>query len=511
MARIAQTFYNNVQAYPDKVAIECDGEELTYEELGHVVRRLTHGLSSQGVERGEAMGVVAPNSIEFVALMLAAAALGIILVPLNPSLPAAAVARCLATAGVRHVAGRSMVLRELQEQRDALFSFVTGTWISLDDALPGTATIADLIVGAPAEQMARFEADEEDAFILTMTSGSTGAPKPITMNQRTKWERARAAIELYGIQAEDRVLVATPLHHSLAERLVLTAVLVGATAIVMPRYSISEWLRHVNTKRATFTIAVSSQLSQLARHLAESPETDVSSLRCLVSSSAQLLPAAKTELLDRLSRCQLHECYGTSEIAIASNLNMTRERLKLDSMGKAAPGVDIGILREDRTLAAPGEEGEIICKTPMLFAGYFNRPELTRAAMRDGYFLTGDVGMMDDEGYLYFLGRKSDIIITGGINVYAKDVESALSSHPATAECAAFATPDAGLGEVVSVAIVPRSGTDMDTKSLRHHCAKHLADFQQPRRYCVVKQLPRNATGKIQKHVLREQLDGTPT
>jgi long-chain acyl-CoA synthetase len=343
-----------------------------------------------------------------------------------------------------------------------------------------------------------------------MTSGSTGDPKPIILTQRTKFNRAVAAMQLYGVSAADRVLAATPLYHSLAERLVLIPLLSGGTSILMARFSPSAWLTCVQEQAVTFTIAVSSQLRQIAAQLTAAGEERTAALRCVVSSSALLETPVKAELLAKL-RCDFHECYGASEIAIASSLDAEAASTKLHSVGKAAPGVEIRILRENDEVAAHGEAGEIACKTPMVFGGYFKRPDLTRAAMWGEYFRTGDIGRLDEDGFLYFLGRKKDVIITGGINVYPADVETAVAEHPSVAECAAFPAPDERLGEIVAVAVVPSRPGPFDQRALRVHCAERLADFQQPRRYFIVEALPKNSMGKLMKHVLVSQLAGSAT
>jgi long-chain acyl-CoA synthetase len=270
----------------------------------------------------------------------------------------------------------------------------------------------------------------------------------------------------------------------------------------MNRYSPLEWLKCVNEQSVTFTIAVSSQLRQISVQLANAAnETKIRSLRCIVASSEQLETQVKTNLLSRI-HCQFHECYGTSEIAIASNLNHALDFKKLDSVGKPAPGVEIKILLKNGKIAEAGETGEIICKTPMIFGGYFNRPDLTKEAMYEDYFRTGDIGRMDDEGYLYFMGRIKDVIITGGINIYPKDIESVLLGHPSILECAVFPIHDDKLGEIVAVAIVSRSPESFDKRKIRFYCAKHLADFQQPRRYFLIDVLPKNSVEKVMKRSL---------
>jgi len=501
MAKIAQAFFSNAHGNPEKLAIWCEGVTMTYGQLASLVSRWTSALVSRGVRRGESIGVLLSNSIEFVALMLVAADLGMVIVPMNISLSASAVHRAFQASDVKHVVAKSDILKILLSSGSPDFSFVDGLWLSLDGEITGIESLGNLLRNAQSDSTPMLGGQDEDPFILTMTSGSTGDPKPIVLTQRTKFNRASAAVELYGITASDRILVATPMYHSLAERLVLIPLLTGGTSVLMARFSPSEWLRCVSEQAVSFTIAVSSQLRQIAEQLINADETSVSSLRCVVSSSAQLEPQVKADLLSKL-HCQFHECYGTSEIAIASDLDGAAAQTKLKSVGRAVPGVEIKILREDGKIAVSGEVGEIVCKTPMIFGGYFKRPDLTSESMWGDYFRTGDIGKMDEEGYLYYLGRKKDIIVTGGINVYPKDVESVLSEHPSILESAVFPLPDDLLGEIVAVAIVPMNPGDFDKRKIRLHCAERLADFQQPRKYFLMEELPKNGIGKIIKHAI---------
>jgi long-chain acyl-CoA synthetase len=221
----------------------------------------------------------------------------------------------------------------------------------------------------------------------------------------------------------------------------------------------------------------------------------------VVSSSAPLDADVKERLVAAL-KSDFHECYGASEIAIASNLASDTPPDKLASVGKPAYGVDIKILADNGAEAAPGEAGEIACRTPMLFGGYYKKPDLTRAAMWGDYFRTGDLGRFDADGYLYFLGRQKDIIITGGINIYPSDVERAAAAFPPVREVAAFAVPDEKLGEIVGLAVVPDDPARFDLRGLRFHCAETLADFQQPRKFLILDALPRTALGKLARRRL---------
>jgi long-chain acyl-CoA synthetase len=502
MTKIIESFLKNSRETPEKAAVYCNGELMTYQQLTAFVNRWSRALISAGVKRGDSIGVLLPNNIEFVALILVAAELGVVLVPLNTFLPAPAIHRAFEAADVKHVVAKSGILKSLRSSESHDFSFVNGLWLSIDNDIPGIENLENLLKKITPGYEPVSGAQDEDPLILTMTSGSTGDPKPIVLKQITKYNRVLAAVELYNITASDRILAATPLYHSLAERLVLIPLIMGGTSILMPRYSTSEWLRYVSEQSVSFTIAVSSQLRNIAQKLNSDDNADkISSLRCVVSSSERLDPRIKGDLISKL-HCQFHECYGTSEIAIATNLDNESGLTKLNSVGKPAPGVEIIILRDNGEIAIPGESGEIVCKTPMIFGGYFKRPDLTQNSMWGDYFRTGDIGKLDSDGYLYFLGRSKDIIITGGINVYPQDIEVVISEHPTVLECAAFALPDENLGEIIAVAIVPKEQNDFDKRKIRHLCAERLADFQQPREYFLLKELPKNGVGKVMKNSL---------
>jgi long-chain acyl-CoA synthetase len=496
---ITDIIFGNAERQPSHPAFRCDGIERDYATLAARAARLSRALHELGVRRGAHIGVALPNSEEFALLLLAAADLGAVLVPISPALPAAAMQRAFVATDVTHIVALAVVLRQLREECGAFMHALPGICLS-DTGAEGMPGIADLAAGPTADTPLGF-GRPEDAYILTMTSGSTGDPKPIVFEQRTKLARAQATVALYSLHGDDRILAATPMYHSLAQRLTLMPLLIGGTAVVMPRFSVSTWLETVAEQGVTFTIAVSSQLAQVARD--EAATLDKSALRCIVSSSALLETPLKQRLAELL-RCEFHECYGTSETATATDLAIAPHDMALASVGKALPGVHLRIVDAQGHDVPIGEEGEIVCRTPLLFAGYYKRPDLTRQAMLGDYFRTGDAGRLDADGYLYFRGRLKEIIISGGINVYPKDIEEAVESLPWIAECAAFSLPDEGLGEIVALAVVPHPDAKADLRALKMRCADRLADYQLPRQYFVLDALPRNAMGKIVRHQLEK-------
>lgn len=485
MNKIIDCFYENVNKRPDKTAIICEQQSYTYKELEALVNKFSNILTANGVKYLDNVGVLLPNNIEFVALIFAAANLGIAITPVSPTLPQNAIKQAFSTVNVKHVIGRKATLHDLEIE-------ISGFTLSIDE---------EEFKNANAERIINESVTGEEPLIFTMTSGSTGEPKPIVLSQKNKYDRAISATNLYNVTESDVILAATPLYHSLAERLVIMPLILGGTSVLLPRFSPSIWLNAVKEYSVTFTIAVSSQLRQIAESLTSPHLPEIDSLRCIVSSSALLEPHTKEELIAKL-KCDFHECYGASEIAIATNLNITDSKDKMKSVGKAIPNTDVKILRADNTLADIDEIGEIICKTSMLFMGYFNLLEKTKSAMFGDYFKTGDLGKLDEDGFLYFVDRQKDLIISGGINIYPNDVENAAMGFSGIKECAAFPFPDDNLGEIVALALVVNDSFDL--RQFKFYCANKLADFQMPRKYFVVDELPRNNMNKLTKHKLVE-------
>lgn len=504
-SHIYQPFRQAAESAPGKLALVVGSASYTYGELLRDVDALSDGLSAAGIRAGEHVGVLLPNCAEFVVTLLAGARLGAVIVPQSMGLSAEALASTFKAANVRHLiawAGTIANLADLRLPADGVRVVVGGAregWMPLQSVIdtgkahPKTAPVL------PAEL----------PYLMVLTSGSTGKPKPILLSQHTKILRAAAAAELYGVTADDVTLAATPLYHSLAQRLVLMPLIMGGTSIVMEHFTPGNWISCVRQHGVTFSIAVSSQLKQILSVLVAGNGT-LPSLRCLVSSSALLDDETKSKLLGYLS-CDFHECYGASEVAIASNLSPQGAAHKLGSVGTAIPGTELLILGENGQPAPTGMPGEILCRTPMLFSGYYAQPDTTSAAMWGKYFRTGDLGKMDEDGFLFFLGRIKDIIISGGVNIYPKDIEDVISSHQAVKECAVIPLLDEQLGETVA-AVVSFHEPDAppELRELQRLCMARLGDFQQPRRFFCVNELPRNAMGKLDRPALRQKYSTNP-
>lgn len=494
MSRLTDYFYNNAAKQPEKLAIWCDGKTATYGYFAEMVTRIANMLLENGVKPGDRIGIPMNNSIESAALFFAAAEIGVALAPINPTLPAPAIKTAFDSVGVSCIIARKSFYSHFKQENAVCFCMEVA---QVEGTIPFDSW-KDYSNVRPA-----ISVEDDATLILTLTSGSTGDPKPIELSQRSKIERSFAHVRLYDLVENDRILAATPLYHSLAERLVIMPLLIGATSILLPRFTPSLWLNCIAEQKVTFTIAVSAQLSQVSQLLSSPFLPDIDSLRCMVSSSSLLEPHVKRELIEKL-HCQFHEMYGTSETSTVTNINFAEASHKTNSVGKCLEEAQIKIVDDNGDEVPVGQVGEIICKTKLAFKGYYNMPEKTAASYTDGYFHTGDLGRVDEDGYLYFCGRKKELIITGGINVYPLDIENVLQKLEGVAECAAFSYPDERLGEIVAVAIVKEEGAELTQKAVQFHCARNLADFQQPHKIFFLKELPKNTMGKLVKGKLYE-------
>ena len=499
-SRLADLFYKNAKEAPDKLAIWCDGKTASYAEMACFVSRYSNLLLSLGIEYGDHVAIPMNNSIESVALFFSAADLGVCVVPLNPSLPSEAVRAAMNAGDVKHIIARKAFFSECDKNGGIA---VSGFSICLDCEYNGTIPFEKINEMSSERPELNYSVDGTESLILTMTSGSTGTPKPIDISQDNKFERSMAHIRVYGITKEDRILAATPLYHSLAERLVILPLILGATSILLPRFTPSIWLKCVEEQKPTFTIAVSAQLAQILELLKQPDAPKITSFRSIVSSSALLEASVKYELINLL-KCEFNEMYGTSEVSTVTNICFQKDERKQKSVGRPFDEAEIRILRDESesdfdTDCAPGEVGEIAVRSKLQCKGYYKQEAMMQAAMFEGYFRTGDLGYLDEDGYLYFAGRKKELIITGAVNVYPHDIDVVVGRLPEVEECAAFAYPDDRLGEVVALAVVVKEDQEFNMRSLKTYCARNLADFQQPHKIFVVDRLPKNTMGKLQR------------
>ena len=460
----------NLEKNPAKKAIINNGRTLSYEQFCEKVSDYTKIMYHHGVKQGTLIGVCLKDSIEFSALMFACANLGAAIAPIDNTTP-------------------SELARARFEDLNVNFTISD---LDLKDPI-------DLSESVPEEDITLPELSGEETMIISLTSGSTSEPKAIELSQNIKIRRANAHIDLYDISEDDIILSSTPLYHSLAERLVIMSLIKGATAVIMDEFKPYEWFSLVDKEKVSFTICDSSQLAQISQILLSPFVPEIRSLRTIVSSSSFLENHVKKELINRLD-CGLYEIYGTSETSTLTNINL-KENDRIRSVGTPLKGVELKI-------ADPDEKGigEILCKSSLIFKGYYHNEKLSESTFTDGWFMTGDLGRIDEEGYLYYCGRKSEMIKVNGINIYPFDIEDTLSRLEGIEEAAIFNYPDDIKGNVIGLAAVLKEDASISVPEIEEFCRQNLPALSRPEYIFILKQLPKNSMGKIRKNKIYENI-----
>ncbi|NOU50787.1 acyl--CoA ligase [Pseudoalteromonas sp. JBTF-M23] len=501
MNNIFQLVYQQSIEQPFKAAIIYEEQHITYHELIDKVLILSAYFKSKGLTAGQRIALFAPNGPEYAIVLLSAAKLGLAVVPLPITLKGHALENAMKSIPVAATVAWSSVSQQLLGTGLAQ----PENLITLNRCVSKETLWGDVFESGLKDDDKTVDTTELP-FILTMTSGSTGTPKPIILTQECKIKRAfDATINYYDLTQDEVVLVSTPLYHSLAQRGLLMPLMLGATSVILPKFNVAKWFNVIEKYRVSFLFAVSSQLDMLVDNIELAK--DMSSLNCIVSSSAVLALDTKEKLVKQFD-CQLHECYGASEVGVVTDFCLNSHSDKQGSVGKALPFVKLKIINEQHQLVGAGEVGQIMCQSKTEFAGYLKMPEKTKLAYDEqGYFATGDLGYLDEDGFLYYVGRNNDVISSGGINVYPQDIESTIKMHPDVADCVAFAYPDKQFGEVIKVVYTTQSDS-LDVNELKKLCLHELTDYQQPRYFERVDSLAKSSLGKILRQSVKSLFGG---
>lgn len=494
MSQLFECFDQHRQNQPYKVAF-IDGDlQLSYQQLADKIQQVAQWLQPlvyQQAPKGLRVLSVCHTPLHQVCLSLALSKLNGTLIPTNAQSTAMQVARfCQA------VDADCLVYDQIEID---LTNAEVNEGGQLGD-LPQLAIQAAFETDKNNQAWSKLEeVSPHDSFLLTLSSGSTGKPKPIVISQTVKLARAQQTIDLYNVTTEDVVLNASPFFHSLGQRLTFVPLMAGATVVFLNKFTPQAWLDAVEANQVTFTIPVATHLYALQPFIQASFDL-VRSLKTLVTSSAPIDAEFKKALQQEI-QCDLHEIYGATEIAIATNLCPADFAQKHHTVGLACNDVEIRIVNNRGEQQTADALGEIVVKTPLLFSGYYRQPELTEQAFFDGFFRTGDLGYIDADGYLVYVSRQKDVIISGGINIYPAEIEQCLLSSKEIQAVSVIGANDALLGEVVLAICV---GDVSAERTLRQKANQDLASYQRPMRYFFVEQLPLTASGKIDKMALRE-------
>jgi long-chain acyl-CoA synthetase len=479
----------------EQPAIRFEGEMLTFSRMNALVDALAHGLRETGVKPGDVCALMMPNSIKWAISYYALAKLGALVVPLNPLFKRGELDHIFRDSGATCFLGHSDYLTEPGMVMDQL------PGMSIRAAAgpnPQQGYIPLDTLCTPRGPFVTYPTGPEDPFAIIYTSGTTGRPKGVVLTHHNLMADAVAVSGLRHTEPHDVVLCVLPLFHIYGQTHALNiSVYRGLTVRMWERFQAEEVMTTIEEEESTILYAVPTMVNRLVEMATVSPPRK-KSLRFVISGGASL-PVEVLHRFEKLFETTIYESYGLTERAPTCVENPFGRSTKPGSIGLPVPGFKARIVGEDDKDVPVGDVGELVISGPAVMKEYLNQPEATAETLRGGWLHTGDLARMDHEGYIYIVDRKKELIIRGGYNVYPREIEEVLYTHPAVLEAAVLGVPDADLGEEVAAVVVlnPQASTTVD--ELRLHVKERVAPYKYPRLIKFVDELPKNATGKILK------------
>ncbi|EKP95270.1 long-chain-fatty-acid--CoA ligase [Thermaerobacter subterraneus] len=524
------------QRYPGKTAIVDihGGRTLTYAELNRYANRVGRALLGLGLGHQDKVAIMARNTWQFVVTYFACAKAGLIAMPVNLGLRPEEIGYVLHDAGARVVVAEGIFRTALEAAASRLPAIQRVYLTEVDPATEFTAghvqflAFDRLLAGPPAQASSpgggppggggpRAGLDPDDAelevFIADRdtvqclyTSGTTSLPKGVLTSHLAVTITALASAVANKSDPDDVLLLVLPIFHCAAlNALLLPALLVGATAVFLRKYDVRDVMDALERHRVTHVLL----LPMMWQELLQQPgvrERDFSSVRRCLYAMAPMAPERIAEIQALFPNADVVLGSGQTEFTPPTVFQRPHhQHTKPASWGLPTVMTDVRIMDDQGRLLPRGQVGEIVYRGPQCMTAYWNNPEATAEAFRHGWFHSGDVGWMDEEGVVWFTDRKKDMVKTGGENVASIEVERALLAHPAVAECAVVGLPHDRWGEAVTAFVLLKPGSQATEEELIAHCRERLAGFKVPKRVVFATEFPRTGTGKIQKHVLRQQ------
>ncbi len=532
--RISESIFDAISMQastnPDKTALNHAGRKISYKQVFQRVSAIAEQLQTHSVKKGDRIALLFPNHPEFVTCFFAAAGLAAVVVPVNPQLKADEIAHIL-----HDSQARILIIHEsaLSEVNACLLKLTeSGEGHSLESVLVCTDSTEEsrefckpeLFVQQSSNQLCKIEFlteaavpssskapefaseinPEKDLALIVYTSGTTGKPKGAMLSHANLISALKESLfESFEIGASDVFLATLPLCHIYGIGvLIYVNAVKGSSIVIVPRFDPETVLNAISKHKVSILPMVPAMYRFVLMKLAEGNNYDLSSLRFCLCAAAPLSRELALEIETEL-KVPVYEGYGLSETACGGTVNPYREA-KSGSIGKAISCLELMIRSEDGKELPPGPDyvGEIALRGPNIMLGYFNKEEETEEVFDNGWFLTGDLGYKDEEGYVFIVGRKKELIIRGGANIYPREVEEVISKIPGVKDVAVIGVPDKLMGERVKACIVAVHGSSLDEEKVKRYCAEHLAHYKVPRLVEFLDALPRNSTGKILKREL---------
>ncbi len=495
---IANGIREFARATPDAVAVIDGDRRITYRELADRAARCAHALLSLGLKTGDRVGICLGNRLEFPEVAAGIAMAGLVMVPLNPRYTPSE-ARFI----IEHSESRAVIADEatievvgdtVREHRIPTLVLGHTEEFRPYDAALAAASNTDPAVAVP----------EESPFCIAYTSGTTAMPKGVMISHRSRSLTFYMAAMEWKLGTGRTSVAVAPMYHGAGFAFGYAPVFTGGTVVMLRKWDPEALLALIEKERAQSVFLVPTH-AQMLRNLGEDTihARDLSSLDTLYFNAAALPWELKQWVIETFPGVGVHELYGSTESGIITNLRPVDMLRKPGSVGQPWYMTEVRVVDDDGNEVGPGGTGELYSRSPYLMRGYLKNPEATAACTTDDGFVTcGDIVRLDEEGYIYIVGRKSDMIVSGGVNIYPREIEDVLAAHPSVSEAAVIGAPSEQWGEEVTAYIVLAPGATFDPSSLEAHCRRTLAGYKVPRQWKLIEQLPRNAAGKVVKRDL---------
>ena len=497
---VAEVLINTTKKFHSKPAIIFRDKPISFLELYDNVFKLANGLLALGIKKADKVAIYLPNNPEYIYSYLALFSIGATVIPLDYMLTEDELISCLTHCEAKALIAKEKERVSLESLKNKVSSL--SEVIVLEPQKSGFSSFANILsLGRPLPVDIKIE---DTALALIMyTSGTTGSPKGIMLNYRHLDGSPKAMEYFVDLTEQDVKLSALPLSHSGGLVYIQNCICYGITLVLMERFQPLEFLRNIQKYKVTCFHLVPSMYYAIL-NLKEFESFDLSSLRWVVVFGAPSDPHSLRRFQQYCSKAHLLNGWGLTETC-PPNTVIPLGSKKIESIGKPAPWVEIKIVGENDIELPRGEAGEIVIKGWVVMDGYYKDPKATSEVIKNGWFYTGDLGRVDEEGYLYIVGRKKDMIKVSGEIVYSFEVENVLLKYPAIAEAAVVGMPDKLRGEIVKAFVVFKQGVEATTEDIRSFCRQHLAHFKVPHEVETRSSLPKTPSGKIQKEKLKEQ------
>ena len=480
---------------PDKIAYRHRDRTRSYAELLSRIDKVSTALGSGlGLKPGTHGAIIGKNSIEYMEIVIGASQAGIALATVNPRLSVSEMVSICEDAGAAVVFADREVVALLRDAKPASASVI----IEIGPAFEAWLAKARPATGLPT-------VNEWDVFTIPYTSGTTGKPKGVLVPHRSRILTLFAMAVEYGCYGpDDRFLAIAPMCHGAGMVFSLAPIFFGGYAEIMDKFEPEEVLKSLAGESISGFFGVPTHFHALLEAgFGLQTASRKGKLRAVISNAAAMPQTMKEKLVGQLGPGLLHDTYGSTEAGIVSNLRPADQLRKQQCVGQPFPCTLIEIRRPDGSVCAADEVGELYSRSPYLFNGYWGRPEETAETYRDGWVTVGDLAQRDAEGHLYIVDRIKDMVISGGINIYPREVEEVIFRNQEVADVALIGVPDERWGEVLKAFVVRRAGSGIDEAALTAFLEGKISRMKQPKYVEFIEQIPRNASGKVLKTVLR--------